>query len=613
MISKFRNEINRVGQIMSRYNSYHSPGEFWNLTLQLERSIQFNNCPWLFEFFIFMFLPKNQIQLAQQNSSYILTLKEKYLFKYYFFVLYSCKLLGKQNLDYFFWFTFCLQYYGCSNSGIHFLSKFGITLSERHYRRNFTTQLASIKNSISVKIPNNHVVVWLDNYSKLLKIQIPTSRMKSIPNFSATAFCFTPTLNVIKPFFGLLSYWFQHLQSDLSVFSEFSYSQSFCKSVEKLTVPLRVDRSTYKSHTQIPDTILSSNCTSNIGLEDCLNYINQKLSDSNFYTLKCDINIYWRIIKFYFIPEKRYLVNQTIPFLGVWHIFKICVIKVFQAFSNTFLVDFCFAINSNTKTVISNPHLPFALTILLYIFPHISVLKSEITRLLSKCNEKYHNHLSNLITLIDNWIPTIIDFGISIASSNFELFILKLPSILVLLLELKCNTYTSAIFVFLSQLNFLFHRHKEYYNHIQEHFDAFIEEKNEILLSFLSRSVISDPLKYDHIHLANNYTFLSVAKEVLSDFLNEDDKEKEFGKERVIFEKNYSTKESELILLEFYRIFREIEEDSWSFYKPQKIYRKTDRKEFHHQHRYYSETQKKMTILALKMDKKFSTFTNQLY
>lgn len=612
MILEFRNQINRIAKILSLHDSYHSPYEFWDVSIKVGKGKTFHNSSWLFEFFINAFLPTYEIAALQKLTRLPNYFIEKYIHKFYFFVMFSCKLLGKQNLDYFFWFSFCLQYYGCSNAGIHFLSKFGVTLSERHFRRSYTSKLFSIKHSIHHKIPKHHVVVWLDNYSKLLKLQIPTSLKKNIPNYSATAFSFTPLLQIQKPHFGLLNYWLQNLQANPQNYLEFSFDRSYCYNLKKLTVPLRLDRRTFKSYVQVPDTILQSNCTSNVGLEECLIYINNKIIDTQFITLKCDINIYWRIIKYYFVPDKQSLVKSVIPFLGVWHIFKISVIKVYQAFCNTFLADCCFSINSSTKTVLSTPPLPHALSILLYIFPNIEYLKSEILILLESSDVKYHNHLKNLFLLLNNWIPTIIDFGISISSSNFDLFISRLSSILLILLECNCHTYTSAIFVFLSQLNFLYHRHNQYYVHIQNNFDAFIEEKNEILLSFLSRSVDSDPLKYDHNHLANNYCFLSVAKKVLSEFLHNDSNEKEYGKERVVYEHDVTSEESNLVLQQFSLIFQQIELDNWKFFKPQKIYRKSDVREFQTQNLFNLSTGQKLQTLIKKMDSKFSKFTNEL-
>ncbi len=610
MIEKFRQQISTIAKQISLFNFFHSPSDFWELSLSVGRSLSIPHCPWLFEAFISLFLPRYQYQRLQSNSTYLFDLKNKYLFKFYFFILFSCKLLGKQNLDYFFWFTFCLHYYGCSNSGIQFLSKFGICLSERHFRRSQSNKLALIKETTLLKVPIHHVVVWLDNYSKLLRIQIPNGDTKDFPNYSATAFSFTPYLNISRPPFGLSNNWFDIVLREINSYSSFSLDQSVCSQFDTLTVPIRVSRDSYTSYDQVPDTILKSNCTSNIGLDECLSYINNQMQSSTFFTLKCDINIYWRLVNYFYTPSKQEITNTFVPFLGVWHIFKISVIKVFQFFCNSFLADCCFAININT--VFSTPSLPFALTIFLYIFQIIPRLKQHINSLLTRCSNIYFDHLYNLYTLLDNWIPSIIDFGIAISSSNFELFIERLPQILLILIECKCHSYTSAIFIFLSQINYWFKFHKEYYKHIRDHFDAFIEEKNEILLSFLSRSVVSDPLKYDHSHLANNYSFLSIAKNVISEFTDVDRSQRLFGTERVIFSGDSQQSESLLILNFFLNSFNEIEAGSWNFFPVQKIYKPQDPRHFFPQERFYSNTETQLKSLALKMDKKFIKLTNQI-
>ncbi len=63
-------------------------------------------------------------------------------------------------------------------------------------------------------------------------------------------------------------------------------------------------------------------------------------------------------------------------------------------------------------------------------------------------------------------------------------------------------------------------------------------------IMILSRWVDSYPLKYDRNHLANNYSFLSVEKKFCQIFLQNDDIEKEHGKERLIYEQDFTYEES---------------------------------------------------------------------
>jgi hypothetical protein len=610
MLYDFRKQITTISNILRHHSSVYSPIEFWDLTFEIGRSSTLKSCPWLFEFFILFFFPSPVVESILEERTITESVKQRYLFKYYFFIHFCCKLIGTQNIDFFFWLTFCLQYYGCSNSGIQFLSKFGVCFSDRHYRRTTPFRASQIRNNNRLQISQHHTIVWLDNYSKLLKIQIPSRKEKPIPNYSATAFCFTPKLIAPSPPFGMVNQWFHNLVSHLQYYRDFSYQQSICKDYEVLTVPLRVNRSTYKSYTQIPDTILSANCTSNSGLDECLEYIKATIPPGEFFTIKCDINIYWRLIKYYSIPEKNILVSSMVPFLGVWHIFKIVAIKVFQAFVNIIIADCCFDIS--IKTVLSAPPLPFALTILLYIYPNIGNLLTRIEEAIETCDHKYIIHLQNLKTFLSNWIPVILDFGLSISSNNFELFISRLPSVLLILLECKCHSYSSAIFVFLSQLNFLFENHREYYNHIQENFDAYVEEKNEILLSLLARSVISDPLKYDHEHLARNFSFLAIARKIINQFSDQDHPGKVKGTEKMLFKKDIQSDEALSFRNTFQIKIEEIKQNKWVFYTLQPLYRKNQNKEFTSTKLFYEDVNKNLHHLALKIQRKLNNFINDL-
>src|SRR5215469_8081994 len=101
-----------------------------------------------------------------------------------------------------------------------------------------------------------------------------------------------------------------------------------------------------------PLSMLNYNVGSNNGLESILlNHIKPVIqSDPNYFLLKVDINIYWRMLKVKIIlylltiqlifskkPEFFFLQDKLVLFLGTWHPFKMACEVIQQYFLCTFI------------------------------------------------------------------------------------------------------------------------------------------------------------------------------------------------------------------------------------------------------------------------------------
>jgi hypothetical protein len=605
MFLLFRRSIVSISKKLSRVLFICSPKELWDLAVQEGLSRNFNACPFLFDVFLQLFISEELYAKARKNIETFNNIKKKYINKFYFFIMFATKIQGKRNNISLFWLTFSLQYYGCSNSGIRFLSKFGACLSDRHYRRIAQRKYITLKKELYNQIPQHHVVVWLDNYSRMLRTQIPTSKERSIPNFSAAAISFTPQLQINDYEFGLNTSWFSNTCKAIPSIINFGYYESTIYTVDRLTVPMRVSRKSYNRIPQHPVTILEYNCTSNKGLEDCLLYIFKEIPMNSIFTLKCDINIYWRLAKYFLDPQKSIITTKCIPFLGLWHIFKILIQKLFSLFAPIILVDCCFALKM--ASVPSLPKLPYALSMFLYLVPLIPDVVSWISNFLARNpNHKYKINLLNLYYLFNNLLPRILDFGYAISSGDFNLFINCLPSILCFLIELKCPSYCSSVYIFLSQLNHIHEVHGNFYEHLRNNFDAFIEEKNEILLSFLAQSVVNHSNKFEVSHLAKQFIMLGASKTVFQQIQDNCDT-KSFGKEKVVYRRNELNPENIAIRSQLENIFIAIAAESWELYPTSELYRIPGKVAYYDMEPLFHNLRVKLDSLQIRVSKLFKS------
>lgn len=603
MFSAFRKCIISISKKLSQLSFICSPKELWELTLEDGLSCNFNLCPYLFDVFLQLFISEELYEKARLDQVSFDKIKKKFINKYYFFIMFASKIQGKRNNKSLFWLTFCLQYYGVSNSGIRFLSKFGACLSDRHYRRVAQKKYISIKNELFSKIPQHHVVIWLDNYSRMLRTQIPSCKERAIPNFSAAAISFTPQILIRNYEFGLSTTWFKNTIKAIPSITNFAYYESTIYTVDRLSVPIRVSRKSYNRIPQHPITILEYNCTSNKGLDDCLLYIFKEIPIDSIFTLKCDINIYWRLSKYFLDPAKSIITTKCIPFLGLWHIFKILIQKLFSLFAPIIMVDCCFALK--LRFVPSVPKLPFALSLFLYLVPLIPFVVSRLSNILARNpDHKYRTNLMNLYYLFNNLLPRILDFGYAISSGNFDLFINCLPAMLCFLIELKCPSYCNAVFIFLSQLNHIHEVHGNYYEHLQNNFDAFIEEKNEILLSFLAQSVANHSNKFEVSHLAKQFIMLGTSKTVFQK-IQDDHETRSIGKEKIVYQKNLLNSENNAIKERLEEIFCSIESETWKLYPKNDSYREQTKIEHYDMEPLFNNLPSKLESLRARVSNLF--------
>jgi hypothetical protein len=256
----------------------------------------------------------------------------------------------------------------------------------------------------------------------------------------------------------------------------------------------------------------------------------------------------------------------------MWHILKISAQKVFTEFAPYIFASAAHSLNQST--VLSQPKLTYCLTIFEHFMPVIPEIVRRLTLLSSTANEKYFNYIKNFKILFQLWIPLILDYGYALASRNFDLALHYLPDLMILNLQCKSWPYAKAIYLFLSQLNALSIYNEDYFKIIGTHFDAFLEEKNETMLSFLARSILSHTRKKDFTILDRKYKFLNIGAEFISNY-----------------SESYNLRESSATIIVDYsklgvdtkkifditiKILDEIDADTWKHYAKKQIYCRTD-------------------------------------
>jgi hypothetical protein len=612
MFVEVKEQLRKVSVILSTEKDFHSPNDLWNLLLNIKVYGRVD-CPFLFHIFLLIFLSDEEYVNAMENSEVFEKQKKRYFYKFYFLIFFCCKILNPKSSNSLFWLSYCLQFYGLSNNGLDFLASFGCSLTSRHHRRLSLIHRAKLSETIKIKTKTFPAVVWIDNYSHYLRHQIPTlNAWDPSVNFTAVTYTFLPKNSIIYPGFKIDCSWLTTFYQDSFLLRSLNGAGCYltiCKTIQldQLTVPLRISGSYYNSFDNIPVSIVDKNCSSITGLDNCLETVLREIPGE--FILKCDINIYWRLITYYFHPSKFSLVERIQPFLGVWHIFKITAQKIHSYFANTFFAGIGFSLNQ--ISVIEQPKLPYCLTLYQYLFsaiPYIGCLieNLETKEISSVCSD----FLFNLKILLFDWIPLLLDFGYSLAARNFTLFHSLLPDILIILLECGCSGYSSAVYMFISQLTWYVTNKESMIELFSYYFDALIEEKNEILLSFLARAVQTHPNKRSCDHLDGKFKSLFSGSSYLRSFRNSTDSK---NSPRVIGRKGVKSDCTAAIESYFEAEYISIVTSTWKYWKKGKKFLASDNRScIDTITRIYSSKDSKLEVLKASVNRKIETWKTLL-
>lgn len=144
-----------------------------------------------------------------------------------------------------------------------------------------------------------------------------------------------------------------------------------------------------------------------------------------------------------------------------------------------------------------------------------------------------------------------------------------MPEILLILLETESHSYCSAIYIFYSQLVAVNSSNSSLRNCMEFYFDAFIEEKNEMLLSFLARSVEGHPNKKAWNYLDRKFASLVIGRNIIDSFTSQNSKcESNVGTSvRVLVEKSKQSPETAAVISYILQVRTDLENGSWRCWK----------------------------------------------
>jgi hypothetical protein len=205
-----------------------------------------------------------------------------------------------------------------------------------------------------------------------------------------------------------------------------------------------------------------------------------------FRFIKADIAIfvpYWKIV---LTTNQNDIYKPLFIFLGVWHIFKIMVERIWFEFFDVFWWRFSVNIYKD-QTQLKKPKLNYLLNFFFNLQIQFEFVREDFEKFLQDNKNPNYGCAGNLYHLILKTIPKIKNFYLSLKVNNFDIFEKALYELYAEFLITTSHNYQKGIvlqmliFQHLKKVN-----HRIYLEFLLKEYSSLLEEINETQLSFLS-------------------------------------------------------------------------------------------------------------------------------
>jgi hypothetical protein len=194
---------------------------------------------------------------------------------------------------------------------------------------------------------------------------------------------------------------------------------SFCDSIKpNYRIPILDHSVKYSLSDFYPMKFMDCNISSDKGLYDILQFLNQKKNIDKYQIILVDVGIFWRYYKWVYNPNNRIPGSRsTAVVLGFWHTYKELATLIYQRSIKYLFGPILGKLFSNSSILLKPKlgHIETYFNWFMLVFP---LIKEKLYDGITNSSDSTRNILKNIRFLFESAIPFVCFFTIN----NFENF-----------------------------------------------------------------------------------------------------------------------------------------------------------------------------------------------